>query len=281
MNTKIYPCLWFNGNAKEAASFYCTVFKDSKITADTELVVTFESAGQKFMCLNGGHKPDATFNSSVSFFVMCETEKELDLVWQSLVKEGSVLMPLDKYEWSDKYGWVQDKYGISWQMAWGKMQDVGQKFTPSLLFTGEQYGNAEQAVQFYTSVFNNSSIAGILKYTSDENEKEGTVKHAQFSLDNVVFMAMDSSLSHGFTFNEAISFVVECETQEEIDYYWSKLTEGGTENICGWLDDRFGLSWQIVPAILGKLMTNKEKAPKVMQAFLKMKKFDIEKLVNA
>jgi predicted 3-demethylubiquinone-9 3-methyltransferase (glyoxalase superfamily) len=275
----IYPCLWFNGKAKEAAEFYCSVFENSTIKSDTPMVVTFESAGQKFMCLNGG--PDFSINPSISFFVVYESEQELDKAWSSLLEGGSELMPLDKYDWSKKYGWLQDKFGVSWQLSLGNMEDVGQKFTPTLMFTGDQSGKAVQAIEFYTSLFENSSVRGILKYSAEDNDIEGTVKHAQFSLGKYVFMAMDSSYPHNFGFNEAISFVVECQNQEEIDYYWTKLTEGGTESRCGWLKDKFGVSWQIVPAILGKLMSDQEKAPRVMQAFMQMNKFEIEKLVNA
>ena len=131
MKNMIYPCLWFNGNAKEAALFYCSVFNNSVFTAENPIVVTFESAGQKFMCLNGG--PQYTFNPSVSFFVLCETEEQVDKTWKNLLEGGSVLMPLDKYEWSAKYGWVQDRFGLSWQLSLGKRDEVGQKFTPMLM----------------------------------------------------------------------------------------------------------------------------------------------------
>jgi predicted 3-demethylubiquinone-9 3-methyltransferase (glyoxalase superfamily) len=213
--------------------------------------------------------------------VLLETEEELDLAWNKLIEGGSVLMPLGNYDWSRKYGWVQDRFGVNWQLSFGKMQDVGQQFTPTLMFTGEQQGNAGKAVQFYTSVFDNSSVVGILHYGKDDEDEEGTIKHAQFILDGTVFMAMDSSMSHDFKFNEAISFVVNCNTQQEIDYYWSKLSEGGSEGQCGWLKDQFGVSWQVVPAILGELMNTPGKSERVMQAFMKMKKFDIEALQNA
>ncbi|MEQ6118654.1 VOC family protein [Reichenbachiella sp. MALMAid0571] len=140
MKNEIYPCLWFDGKAKSAADFYCSVFKNSKITTDSSGVVIFELNGKKFMGLNGGPK---------------------------------------------------------------------------------------------------------------------------------------------YQFSPATSFVIECETQEEIDFYWEKLGEGGVHNQCGWLDDKFGVSWQIVPAILGELMSDPDKAPRVMQAFMQMGKFDIEKLLNA
>ena len=279
MKNQIYPCLWFNGQAKEAAELYCSAFKNSKITVNTSMVVNFDLAGQKFMGLNGG--PMYVPNPSISFFVVCETLEEIEHAWELLLKGGQVLMSLDKYEWSAKYGWLQDMYGISWQLSLGKLEEVGQKITPTLMFANEQAGQAEQAVHFYTSIFDNSSIVGILKYNEDDNDVSGTVKHAQFKLGQQVFMAMDSSIPHQFSFNEGISLVVNCETQEEIDYYWGKLTEGGKADRCGWLKDKYGVSWQIVPAILGNLMSNPEKAPRVMQAFMQMTKFDLATLVNA
>lgn len=279
MNNLIYPCLWFNGNAKEAAKFYCSVFKNSTITSENQFVVTFESSGQKIMCLNGG--PEFSINPSISFMVLYESEQELDMAWNTLLEGGSVLMPLDKYDWSRRYGWLQDKFGVSWQLYFGKMEDVGQRITPVLMFTGEQNGKAEEAIKFYTSIFEDSSIAGILRYHSEDNEIEGNIKHAQFKLGNHVFMAMDSSMTHQFTFNEAVSLVVECDTQAEIDYYWLRLTEDGEESMCGWLKDRYGVSWQIVPSILDKLISDPEKSERVIHAFMQMRKFQINELVNA
>jgi len=279
MKNPIYPCLWFDGNAKTAAEFYCSVFENTAISTENPLVVTFESAGQKFMLLNGG--PHFKLNPSISFFVVFETIEEVDKTWEKLLNGGSVLMPLDKYDWSEKYGWAQDKFGVNWQLSAGKLEDVGQRFTPSLLFTNAMAGKTEQAVQFYTSVFANSSVRGILKYTADDQDIEGNVKHAQFSLGNQVFMAMDSSWPHEFSFNEAISLVVECETQQEIDYYWGKLSAVPEAEQCGWLKDQFGVSWQIVPVILGELMSDLSRSERVINAFMQMKKFDIEKLKNA
>src|SRR5690606_13258483 len=114
MKNSIYPCLWFDGNAKEAAEWYVSVFQDSRITADTPLVATFESSGQKFMCLNGG--PEYGINPSISFFVLCESFEEVDQLWAKLIEGGNALMPLDKYEWSERYGWLQDRFGVSWQL---------------------------------------------------------------------------------------------------------------------------------------------------------------------
>lgn len=280
MNNNIHPCLWFDGNAKAAASFYCSLFPDSKITVDTPMVVNFELSGQKFMGLNGG--PMFKPNPSISFMVVCETDDEINELWKQLSEGGMLMMPLDKYEWSERYGFLQDRFGVAWQIMKGKYSDVNQKITPTLLFVGNSFGKAENAVKFYTQVFPQSSIDGILLYTKEEGEAAGAVKHAQFILDKKVFMAMDGAGTHSFAFNEAVSFVVDCETQDEIDYYWNKLTaDGGQESQCGWLKDKFGVSWQIVPAVLGKLMTDPEKSQRVMQAFMKMKKFDIATLMNA
>jgi predicted 3-demethylubiquinone-9 3-methyltransferase (glyoxalase superfamily) len=280
MNNNIHPCIWFDGNAKAAADFYCSLFPDSKITADTPMVVNFELAGQKFMGLNGG--PMFKPNASISFTVICEKDEEINELWKQLSADGMIMMPLDKYEWSERYGFLQDRFGVCWQIMKGKYSDVNQKITPTLLFVGNSFGQAEKAVKFYTQVFPQSAVDGILLYTKEEGEAAGAVKHSQFILDKKVFMAMDGAGVHSFAFNEAISFVVDCETQEEIDDYWNKLTaDGGQESMCGWLKDKFGVSWQIVPTVLGKLMSDAERAPRVMQAFMKMKKFDIAALMNA
>lgn len=278
-NNMIYPCLWFDGKAKEAADFYCSVFDNSVIISENQLVVIFESSGQKFMCLNGG--PGFKINPSISFYIICETEKEIDFLSAKFLEGGSELMPLAKYDWSAKYGWLQDKFGVNWQLSFGGMEKTGRKISPALMFTDKQAGKAEQALRFYTSVFKGSEIIGIVKYGKDDNDIEGTVKHAEFTLNNQTFMAIDSSFMHQFTFNEAVSLVVDCETQEEIDYFWERLTEGGEEIQCGWLKDRFGVSWQVVPTVLAGLINDPSRSERVAGVFLKMKKFDIEKLLQA
>lgn len=279
MNIPIYPCLWFDGNASEAAEFYCSVFDNTVITSEGQIVVTIESSGQRFMLLNGG--PKFKINPSISFFVSCETTEEIDRTWNALLEGGSALMPLGKYDWSERYGWLQDKFGVNWQLMTGRIGDSVQKFTPALMFTGLQNGNAEKAINFYASVFECSGAKNILRYSKGQNEIEGNLAHAQFFLGKYLFVAMDSSFQHEFTFNEGVSFVVECEMQKEIDYYWAGLTLGGSEGQCGWLKDRFGVSWQIVPSILKDLMADPSRSERVFQAILKMKKFDIEELLKA
>lgn len=295
MKNQITTCLWFDNQAETAAKFYTSLFEDSKIgpisrygkegfevhgqTEGTAMTVAFQIGGQSFTALNGG--PYFKINPSISFYVVCETEKEIDLLWEQLSEGGTLLMPLEKYDWSEKYGWLNDRFGLSWQISLGKFSDTGRKFSPAFLFMGPKHTLAEEAVHFYTSVFPDSGIKGILKYAAGENETEGTVKHAQFQLQNQTFMIMGNSMTPEFDFNEAISFQVSCDTQDEIDYYWNKLSEGGSEGQCGWLKDKYGVSWQIIPSILDELINNPEKAGNVTRAFLQMKKFDIAKLLQA
>jgi len=134
---------------------------------------------------------------------------------------------------------------------------------PCLWFNNQ----AKEAAEFYCSIFRNSRIT------------EDTPMVVRFELDGKLFMGLNGGPM--FSFTEAVSIVVECETQEEIDDYWNKLTEGGEESMCGWLKDKYGLSWQIIPAILGQLMTDPERSQRVMAAFMKMRKFDIATLLNA
>lgn len=280
MKHNLHPCLWMDGNAKEAAAFYCSLFANSSITTDTPLVVKFQVNGETFMLLNGG--PQFQLNPSISFSVVCETDDEINNLFAELSADGNILMPLDKYPWSERYAFLQDKYGTAWQLIKGKYSDVNQKITPCLLFVGKRFKNAEAAMKFYTQVFPQSVVEGILLYPPDSGEAAGAVQHAQFTLDDKVFMVMDGYGQHDFAFNEALSFVVECDTQDEIDGYWNQLTaDGGEESMCGWLKDKFGVSWQIIPKKLSQLMTDAERSGRVMQALLKMKKLEIAVLEAA
>lgn len=279
MNNKIYPALWFNRNAKEAAQFYCATFPETSISAENHFVLTLEISGQKLMLINGG--PEFSINPSISFYMEIENETTFDQIYGKLIKGGTELMPLDQYDWSPKYGWLQDQFGVNWQLSLGKSGYIHQTFVPVLMFTGSQNGKAEKAIAYYSTFFKDANTLGILRYQNEANEIDGHVKHAQFSLNNFQFMAMDSSLFHDFSFNEAVSLVVECDTQHEIDHHWDRLSAVPEAEQCGWLKDQFGISWQIIPAILQDLMNDPEKAPRVSRAFMMMKKFDIEKLLDA
>ena len=288
---KITPHLWFDKEAKEAAEFYTSVFPKSKIKSTTTLydtpsgmvdIVTIELWGQEFTLISAG--PLFKFNPSVSFLVACNTKGEVAGLWEKLSKGGSALMELGEYPFSEKYGWVQDKYGLSWQVMFMGDRKIKQRITPTLMFAGVARGKAGEAITFYTSVFHHAKIADILRYgKGEEPDKEGTIKHAAFTLEGQQFAAMDSAREHNFAFNEAISLMVHCDTQKEIDYYWKKLSADPMAEQCGWLKDKYGLSWQIVPTVMDEMMKDKDrkKLARVTEAFLKMKKFDIQSLKRA
>jgi len=152
-----------------------------------------------------------------------------------------------------------------------------QKITPFLWFDNQ----AEEAVKFYTTVFKNSKTGSVSRYSEEGPGPKGSVMTASFQLEGQDFIALNGGPV--FKFNESVSFVVSCETQKEIDYFWEKLTEGGEESQCGWLKDKFGLSWQIVPSSMGRLMAggDPEKSKRTMHALMKMKKLIIADLENA
>jgi predicted 3-demethylubiquinone-9 3-methyltransferase (glyoxalase superfamily) len=295
---KIRPHLWFDQEAREAAEFYTSLFPDSKVTNSTTLhdtpsgdteIVAFELAGQSFMAISAG--PLFKFNPSVSFIVNFDpsrdkdARKSIDSVWEKLSEGGTTLMQLDKYPFSERYGWVQDKYGLSWQLILSDPEGEERPFiVPSLMFVGDVAGRAEEAINFYLSVFRNSNMGEIARYgAGQEPDKEGTVMFADFMLEGQWFAATDSAREHNFAFNEAISFLVLCETQEEIDYYWERLSAVPESEQCGWLKDKFGHSWQISPAALDEMMKHgtPEQIDRVTQAFLPMKKFDVAELQKA
>lgn len=166
-----------------------------------------------------------------------------------------------------------------------EQESTNQKIVPLFFFTGKSQGKAEEAIKYYTSIFKDSNLQKILHYGEENSYAKGTVKHAQFLLESQTFMAMDSGVENKFPFNEAVSFIITCKDQEEIDYYWEKLSAGGdpTAQQCGWLKDKFGISWQVVPEGMEKLLNNpdKEKANKGMQAVMRMKKFNLNALREA
>jgi predicted 3-demethylubiquinone-9 3-methyltransferase (glyoxalase superfamily) len=288
---KIIPHLWFDDQAEEAARFYTALFRGGKIGEISRygkaghdihgqpegrvMTVAFELDGYRLVALNGG--PHFRFSPAISLFVVLESEAEVDALWAALVSGGDVMMPLDRYDWSEKYGWLSDRWGLSWQIMLGRRADVGQSIVPSLLFVDGQHGRAEAAITHYTQTFDNSRIEGIMRYDGLGPDPEGNVKHAQFRLEGQTFMAMDSALLHQFGFTEAFSFMVMCDSQPEIDRYWQALSAEREAEQCGWLKDKFGVSWQITPRRLAEMMTDPDKAKvtRVAEAFMGMKKLDL------
>ena len=294
----ITPHLWFDTQAREAAAFYCDLFPDSQVDSVTTLhdtpsgdcdVVAFTLHGQPFMAISAG--PMFTFNPSVSFFVNFDPSREpdaaarLERTWAVLIDGGQALMPLDAYPFSKRYGWVQDRYGLSWQLILSDPDgDPRPPIVPSLLFTGEVCGKAEEAGAFYRSVFDGSTAGQLVRYPDGASpDAPGSVMFSDFRLGDTWFAAMDSAHPHGFGFNEAISFVVTCRDQAEIDRYWAQLSSVPEAEQCGWCKDRFGLSWQITPAVLDELMVRGDRGTvdRVTRAFLEMHKLDVAAIEKA
>lgn len=298
MSSSITLHLWFDKEAKEAAEFYCSVFPDSRITGVTTIndtpsgdseMVSFTVWGFPFMAISAG--PHFKMNPSISCIVNFDPSRDpnaremLDEAWDKLSDGGIALMPLDRYPFSERYGWIQDKYGFTWQlMLTNPDGEPRPAIVPSMMFIGENCGKAEEARELYLSVFRNAKPGALVKYgPGQEPDREGTAMFTDFMLENTWLAAMDSAHAHGFSFNEAISLLVNCETQEEIDHYWEHLSAVPEAEQCGWLKDRYGVSWQISASSLDEMMTRgtPEQRNRVTKAFLKMKKFNLAELQQA
>lgn len=295
-HSPIVPCIWLDDQAEQAAAFYVQTFPNGRITAKSHypqsldnpsgkprgslLTVELEVAEQRFTVLNGG--PLFSPNPSISFFVRVDTPAEADRLYAALAEGGEALMPIDSYPWSERYGWIKDRFGVSWQVIAGRRPEGAAVIAPCLMFAGLQHRKAEEAMRLYAGIFPNSRVESVERYAPGEGP-EGTVKHGRFAIDGQDMVAMDSHVDHGFTFNEGLSLQVMCDGQPELDRYWEALSEGGEKGPCGWLKDRFGVSWQVVPSEIAEWMTSPDVAAvdRAFEAMLKMTKLDIAALKRA
>lgn len=288
---RIIPHLWYDKEALEAANLYVSLFENSKIvhvstindtpSGDAQMV-TFELAGFPFAAISAG--PFFTLNPAISLMVACETREEVERLYQQL-KEGAILlMPLDEYPFSKYYVWLQDKYGLNWQLMLAENALEVPKIRPTLLFAGDSCGKAQEAMDYYASVFPETKINFVSHYSEGEAEDyRAKVNYAEIKIYGTSFIVMDHRAGGEFSFNEAFSLMVPCENQKEIDYFWDKLSFVPEAEQCGWLKDRFGVSWQITPVHIDDIFANgtPEEAKRVTEAFLKMKKFDLAALERA
>jgi predicted 3-demethylubiquinone-9 3-methyltransferase (glyoxalase superfamily) len=290
---KITPSLWFDTNCEEAMNFYVSVFPDSKIVdvqyypedAQDEhlqgmdgkvLHGEFELCGQAFVALDGG--PVFTFNPSKSFMILCKTAEEADAYWQKLSDgDSQVLMELGEYPFSPRYGWIQDKFGLSWQVMFADApRSELPKIVPAIMFIHGNAGKAEEARDFYLKTFKRSQAGVLSRYESGTAPDEASkVAYADFQLEDAWFAVMESGRDmHDFDLNEAVSFIIACDDQAEIDYYWDKLSGVPEAEQCGWCKDRYGVSWQVIPKNMGELIAT----PEAMDAMMHMHKIDIAEL---
>ena len=294
---QIVPNFWFDGQAEAAAEFYAAAFQNAKVLrvdrytdagkeihghdAGDVMTVEFEVEGQRFIALNGG--PQFKVTPAISFFVHCKSPEEVDTLWQNLSPDASILMDVGEYPFSKRYGWLSDKFGVNWQIMLTE-SEVSQKIVTSLMFTQNVAGKAEEAMNFYASVFPQSAVGMISRYGADQApDTEGTVMYGEFTLLGQKLAAMDSAQDHEFTFTEGTSLLVECKTEEEVGSYWEALSAVPESEACGWLKDKYGVSWQIVPSVLSEMLREgtQEQVERVTAAFMKMKKLDMVALQTA
>lgn len=296
MSPAIVPCLWLDDQAVEAARFYTRTFGEGRVLATSHypesfdsptgrprgsvLTVDFEVLGRRFTALNGG--PMFEINPSISFFVHTDTPARTDALCAELGQGGTFLMPPDKYPWSERYAWVRDRYGVSWQVMTSRRASDSAAIVPCLMFADAQHGRAEEAMTAYTTAFPDSRIVDIQRYGADRGP-QGKVVHGRFVVAGQDFVAMDSHEARGATFNEGVSLQVMCEDQAEVDGYWTRLSRGGKPGVCGWLKDAFGLSWQIAPARIAEWMASGDTGAneRAFRAMLGMTKLDVAALEAA
>ncbi|MEA5155110.1 VOC family protein [Raineyella sp.] len=292
---KIVPNLWFNRTAEEAVEFYVSVFPDAKINsvvrypteglpdfqrdfAGEVLTLDFQLAGAPFTAINAG--AEFAFTPANSFFAGFvagpdpRAREKLDTLWEALATDGEVLMPIGEYPFSPRYGWVKDRYGLSWQLLLGNPEgDRRPDIVPCLLFGNTAQNRAGEALDYYLSVFPDSRPGQRVPYPEPTGPAvAGAVMYGDVELGGTWIAAMDSGAPQEFTFNEAVSYTVTCADQAEIDRYWAQLSKVPEAEQCGWCKDQFGVSWQIVPADMATLMAR----PDAYQHMMGMKKLIID-----
>ena len=272
MHLSIYPALWFDNQARKAFEFYCSVFPNSIIHEQNSTVVKATLANQDFIGINGG--PYFLPNPAISFTVLCASRQEINILWQKLIVGGSSIIELGHYAWNAYYGWVQDQFGFTWQLQLGQSEQVQQQIIPNLLFCGIHQNQCSRALQYYQKIFPEFQRHQLLRYPS--GELKGQIQSSSFTLNHLKFMAKDSPTHQIFDFNESISFVIPCKTQQEIDYYWNYFTKHGSESWCGWCKDVFGISWQIIPENISEILSSR---PEALSALTRMKKIMLQELL--
>ena len=288
---KIVPHLWFDTQAIEAAPLYVSLFENAKIKQINTLqgtpsgdvaTVDFELDGVSFSAISAG--PFFELNAAISLMVTCRSAEEVDRLYTGLSEGATELMPLGEYPFSKRYVWLADRFGLNWQLTYFETDEISQKIRPNLLFAGDVCGKAEEAFAYYHSVFPGAKPGYFSHYQPGEAEDaRAKLNYAELTLLGHQFIAMDHGSGGDESFNEAFSFMVLCEDQAEIDYYWERLSAVPEAEQCGWLKDRFGLSWQIVPKNMGELLAaaTEEEKQRMTTAFLSMKKLDISALEQA
>ena len=306
MNDRLIPCLWFDDQAEQAAAFYIDTFGSGRVLCrgrypqsfdnpaakprGSVMSVEFETGGLRFTAVNGG--PAFAINPSISFFAYVDRREAAQRLFETLAVDGKALMPLDDYGFGrppspsgaarDLFGWVADRFGVSWQVMTVADAPAGVRLVPCLMFSDANRDQAEAAIASYTSIFPDSRVERLERHTGDE-APAGTLRRGLFEIAGQPLVAMDSHIDHGFGFNEAVSLQIMCAEQREVDAYWHLLSQGGSEQMCGWLRDRFGVVWQVVPARTIEWLSSADHAARdrVVEAMMPMKKLQMDVLQRA
>ncbi|WP_309064882.1 VOC family protein [Microbacterium sp.] len=290
MAQKIVPNLWFDKNAEEAGAFYAGALPRTTAAVVTRypdevpdwqaefagapLTVDLLIDGFRMTLINAG--PEFRPNPSISFLLNFDpllfdedadaARRSLDAAWAALGDGGSVLMPLDEYPYSPRYGWIEDRYGVSWQLMLTDPEGDPRPFViPQLMFAGDVQGRAREAAEFYVSLFDDAALGQLIEYPEQTGTAAaGSVMFGEFRIGDQWFAIIDSSVAHDFGFDCGVSLEVRCRDQQEIDRLWDALSAVPEAEQCGWLADRYGVSWQIVPENMGELMSRPGAYPKMM-----------------
>ncbi|MFV0433004.1 MAG: VOC family protein [Leucobacter sp.] len=304
---KIIPNIWCNRDAEEVGAYYASVFPGATsrvearypeaglldfqlefagapLTVDVEIPAPNGEAVTRFILINAGDEfhPNPSISFTLNFDPLmfggdeAAARARLDLTWLALSDGGQVLMPLDEYPFSKRYGWVQDRFGVRWQLMLTDPEGDPRPFiVPSLLFVGAAQNRAGEAGDFYASIFEDAQVGNRYPYGQQTGPATPeALMFSEFRIGSQWFAAMDSGVEMDADFSCGVSLEVQCADQEEIDRLWEALSAVPEAEQCGWLADRFGVSWQIVPENMGELMER----PNAYEHMMEMKKIVISDL---
>ncbi|WP_293950793.1 VOC family protein [uncultured Corynebacterium sp.] len=296
---RIIPNIWCSGNADEVAAFYEYAFESvpggivirsveqypqeglldlQEDLAGETLSITLEISGFRIVLINSGDeiRPTPALNFMLNFdpLMGSDMDKVQSLVWDRLKEDGRVLMELGEYPFSQSYGWVEDRFGVGWQLISTDPEGAARPFVlPSLMFGGAAQNKAAAAQEQWVEAFPDSSVGARAYYPEPTGPaEEGALMFSEFQLAGQWFTAMDSGVEQQESFTPGVSLMFEADGQEELDRVWEALSAVPEAEQCGWLVDQFGVSWQIVPSILGELLTH----PGAFEKLMNMKKIEMK-----
>jgi predicted 3-demethylubiquinone-9 3-methyltransferase (glyoxalase superfamily) len=272
MSSNITPCLWFESSAEEAAKFYCETFQNSFIIDSSNVSVNFSLNNREYIAMNGS--PGIKINNTTSFSVYCGSDQEIQRLYDVLLDGGEIMMPLGPYPWARKYAWVQDKFGVSWQLDVDPINNP-QNIVPSVMFVNKHATKLKEAITFYHEIFPKPHLLFQMAYPPEMQMPVGSLRFAQHKLNGYIFNFMSSHEKHEWEVNEGVSFIISCQDQDEIDHYWNSLiAQGGKPRKFGWLKDKYGITWQVLPINLGDLL----KIEGNLEKLIKMDKIRLSEL---